>query len=75
MLSVICILKEDKETIMAILRNDDDDNNNSNDNNNNNNNSNNYRVIITELIPIITHYEYWVDVQQGIVSSHGKRDP
>ena len=68
-------MKEDKETIMAILRNDDDDNNNSNDNNNNNNNSNNYRVIITELIPIITHYEYWVDVQQGIVSSHGKRDP
>ena len=62
---------------MAILRNnDDDDNNNSNDNNNNNNNnSNNYRVIITELIPIITHYEYWVDAQQGIVSSHGKRDP
>ena len=43
--------------------NDDDDNNNSNNNNiNNNDNTPETR-------------KYWVDVQQGIVSSHGERDP
>ena len=42
---------------------DDDDNNNSNNNNiNNNDNTPETR-------------KYWVDVQQGIVSSHGERDP
>ena len=41
---------------------DDDDNNNSNNNNiNNNDNTPETR-------------KYWVDVQQGIVSSHGERD-
>ena len=38
-------------------------NNNSNNNNNNNNN------VIPET------RKYWVDVQQGIVSSRGERDP
>ena len=42
---------------------DDDDNNNSN----NNNISNNDNTPETR--------KYWVDVQQGIVSSHGERDP
>ena len=37
-------------------------NNNSNNNNNNNNNFSETR-------------KYWVYVQQGIVSSHGERDP
>ena len=37
-------------------------NNNNNINNNNNNNNSETR-------------KYWVDVQQGIVSSHGERDP
>ena len=39
-------------------------NNNNNINNNNNNNNNNSET-----------RKYWVDVQQGIVSSHGERDP
>ena len=36
--------------------------NNINNNNNNNNNNPETR-------------KYWVDIQQGIVSSHGERDP
>ena len=40
-------------------------NNNSNNNNNNKNNNNNNPET----------RKYWVDVQQGIVSSHGERDP
>ena len=40
-------------------------NNNNNINNNNNNNNNNNSET----------RKYWVDVQQGIVSSHGERDP
>ena len=39
-------------------------NNNNNNINNNNNNNNNSET-----------RKYWVDVQQGIVSSHGERDP
>ena len=40
-------------------------NNNNSNNNNNNNNNNNFSET----------RKYWVDVQQGIVSSHGERDP
>ena len=36
-------------------------------NNNNNNNNNNNKFPETR--------KYWVDVQRGIVSSHGERDP
>ena len=37
-------------------------------------------IIIIIIIIIITHFppetrKYWVDVQRGIVSSHGERDP
>ena len=37
-------------------------------------------MIIIIIIIIITHFpretrKYWVDVQRGIVSSHGERDP
>ena len=39
--------------------------------NNNNNNNNNNPVF--NNIPETR--KYWVDVQQGMVSSHGKRDP
>ena len=38
--------------------------NNDDDDNNNNNNDN-----------ILDARKYWVDVQQGIISSHGERDP
>ena len=49
-------------------RNNDDDNNNSNNNNNiNNNNINSNNTPETR--------KYWVDIQRGIVSSHGERDP
>ena len=41
------------------------DNNNNNNNNNNKNNNNN----------LPETRKYWVDVQRGIVSSHGERDP
>ena len=44
--------------------NDDDD---DDDNNNNNNNNNNSRLPESR--------KYWVNVQRGIVSSHGERDP
>ena len=44
--------------------NDDDDDNNNSNNNNINNNDNTPET-----------RKYWVDVQQGIVSSHGERDP
>ena len=40
--------------------NDDDDDENNNNNNNNN---------------LPESKKYWVDVQQGIVSSHEERDP
>ena len=39
---------------------------NNNNNNNNNSNNNNNRLETRK---------YWVDAQQGIVSSHGERDP
>ena len=42
-------------------------NNNNNNNNNNNKNNNNNNPSETR--------KYWVDVQWGIVSSHGERDP
>ena len=43
--------------------NNNDDNNKKNNNNNNNNNNN------------PETRKYWVDVQRGIVSTHGERDP
>ena len=45
-------------------------NNNNNDNNNNSNNNNNNN---NKDLPKTR--KYWVDVQWGIVSSHGERDP
>ena len=42
-------------------------NNNNNSNNNSNNNNNNNNFLETR--------KYWVDVQHGIVLSHGERDP
>ena len=50
-----------KKAIVFIHQNDNNNNNNNN-NNNDNNNSNNIR-------------KYWFDVERGIVSSHGERDP
>ena len=50
-------------------RNNDDDNNNSNNNSNNINNNN----INSNNTPETR--KYWVDIQRGIVSSHGERDP
>ena len=44
--------------------NDDDDDDHDDDDNNNNNNS---------RFP--ESRKYWVNVQRGIVSSHGERDP
>ena len=44
---------------------DDDDDDNNNNNNNNSNNNNNFPET----------RKYWADVQQGIVSFHGERDP
>ena len=32
-------------------------------------------IITTIIIIIIKYWKYWVDVQQGIVSSHGERNP
>ena len=43
------------EASFVIEEDSNDDDDDDDDNNNNNNNSNNYWVIITELIPIITH--------------------
>ena len=40
---------------------------NNNNNENNNNNNKNHNIPETR--------ENWVDVQSGIVSSHGERDP
>ena len=48
-------------------RNNDDDDDDDNNNSNNNNINNNDNTPETR--------KYWVDVQQGIVSSHGERDP
>ena len=48
---------------------DDDDNNNNNNNNNSSNNNNNNSNNIPET------RKYWVDVQGGILSSHGEKDP
>ena len=47
------------------LINNDNTNNNNNSDINNNNNNNNFPET----------RKYWVDVQRGIVSSHGERDP
>ena len=44
--------------------NDDDDDDDDDDNNNNKHNNN-----------IPETRKYWADVQWGIVSSHGERDP
>ena len=64
-----------------------DNNNNIIINNNNNNNSSNNNniiiiliimmmiVIIIMIIIITIIRKYWVDAQQGIVSSQGERDP
>ena len=55
---------------MSYNKHDTDNNNNNNNNNrlnNNNNNNNNNNSPEAR--------KYWVDVQQGIVSSHGERDP
>ena len=32
-------------------------------------------MIIIIIIMIIITTKYWVDVKQGVVSSHGERDP
>ena len=48
-------------------------NNNSNKNNNNDNNNNNNNPENDNNNPETR--KCWVDVQQGIVSSHGARDP
>ena len=47
--------------------NNNNNNNNNNNKNNNNNNNNNNNDSETR--------KYWVDVQRGIVSSHGERNP
>ena len=44
------------------------DNNTDNSNNDNNNNNNNNKITPETR-------KYWVDVQRGIVLSHGERDP
>ena len=44
-------------------------NKSSNNNNNNNNKSNNNNNNFPETS------KYWVDVQRGIVSCHGEKDP
>ena len=46
---------------IELINNDNTNNNNNSDNNNNNN--------------FPETRKYWVDVQRGIVSSHGERDP
>ena len=46
-------------------RNSNSKNNNDDDDDDNNNNNNN----------LPESKKYWVDVQQGIASSHGERDP
>ena len=51
--------------------NNNDNNNNNNDNNSNNNNSNNNNNNDNN-IPETS--KYWVDVQLGMVLSHGERD-
>ena len=50
-----------------MIDNNTDDSNDDNNNNKNNNNNNNKITPETR--------KYWVDVQRGIVSSHGERDP
>ena len=57
--------RKGKNAFIEQLNNDDGDDSNNNDNNNNNNNNNN----------LPETRKYWVDVQRGIVSSHGERDP
>ena len=51
--------------MLAIDNNNNNNNNNSNNNNNNDNNNN----------PPPQTRKYWFDVQQGIASSHGEKDP
>ena len=53
---------------MNLNNNNNNDNNNSNNNNNKNNNNNNNNNFPETR-------KYWVDVEQGVVSSHGERDP
>ena len=53
---------------MVEHNNDDNNNNNDNDSNNNNSNKNNNDNNIPET------RKYWVDVQLGMVLSHGERD-
>ena len=59
-------LKKLREKNEFFNRENDDDNDDDNSNNNNNNNNNNN---------FPETRKYWVDVQWGIVSSHGERDP
>ena len=51
-----------------MIDNNTDDSNDDNNNNKNNNNNNNNKITPETR-------KYWVDVQRGIVSSHGERDP
>ena len=51
-----------------INNNNNNNNNNSNNNNNNSNNNNNNNDNPKTR-------KYWVDVQRGILPSHGERDP
>ena len=52
-------------------KNNNNNNNNNIDNNNNNNNNNNN----INNNSLRKYWKYWVDVQRGIVSSQGERDP
>ena len=52
------------EHVHLRIPNDDDDDDDDGDNNNNNNNNS-----------APESRKYWVDVQRGIVSSHGERNP
>ena len=54
--------------------NNDDNNNNNNNSNDSNNDNNNDIIIILGWCPG-NNRKYWLDVQWGIVSSHGERDP
>ena len=47
----------------------------NNSNNNNNNNNNNNPTACPNIDLNKPGIKYWVDVQQGIVSSHGERHP
>ena len=55
--------------VFHCFQNNNNNNNNNNKNNNRNNNNSNIIIIFPKT------RKYWVDVQWGIVSSHGGKDP